>query len=93
MNEPLYGYSDMVRQADGSYRYVSADIGTSPMGQAKLFLRLYEENWPEHGQPCVRHLRAVLEESDRRLFEEQREWWYDGPIHRAISWIVKKLNR
>jgi hypothetical protein len=72
----------MARDSDGSYHYVRDDIGTSPMGQAKLFLRQFEdareegvletrESYPDH---LAYHLRAVLEESDRRLFQSM-PWW------------------
>lgn len=93
---PLYGYSDMIRQPDGTYKYVRDDIGTSPPGQAKLFLREYEERIQQgeiqHPQDyhwdmaLAGHLRATLEESDRRLFESIP--WYD----KYISWLLRRLN-
>jgi hypothetical protein len=88
--DPLYGYSDMIEQPDGSYRYVRADIGQSPMGQAKLLLREFEDGvqqgriqfqQDDHwAMALAGNLRAVLAESDKRLFASMP--WYDKLIRK-----------
>lgn len=102
MTEPLYGFNDMDRQPDGSYRY-RGNVGTSVIGQAKLAVREFEDKYDEYlagGDAPMRadferwaddlagHLWDVLAESDRRLFEST-----DTISHRVISWIVRKFNR
>lgn len=93
----LYGYSDMVEQPDGSYKYVRSDIGTSPPGQAKLLLREFEDGvqqgriqfqQDDHwAMALAGHLRATLAESDRRLFESIP--WYDKYIGRLFRWLYR----
>ena len=88
----LFGYSDMKEMPDGSYQYVRDDIGTSPVGQAKLLLREFEDGvqqgriqfqQDDHwAMSLAGALRQSLEESDRRLFASIP--WYDKYLRKYL---------